>query len=242
MKSKYHSKLKRFHLLWGLLALAAFFVMSTAGLAPGTPPQEKNAPPSPAQPAFTPQHRVYPAHTNIVATMFYIGEPGSGENGFISNSASTWDVQWQDHYGGIDDPSRRNGWLPRDFTPKQNPFYVALPYSDLDDNKTRKASANTIYWSEPQTPGDSSLVKDRWIEICHNKKCAYGQWEDAGPFGEDDVLYVFGPAQPANDKGLRAGIDVSPAINDYLGLGGSARVDWRFIDALAVPSGPWTKR
>lgn len=240
MKSKYHSKLKRFHLLWALVVVAVFFTASNPGFAPGAPSQqEKDVLPSLVQPHPTTAHyRAYPVHANIVASMFYIGEPGSSENGFIPNRASAWDEQWQEHYGGIDDPGQRNGWLPAGFTPGQNPFYIALPYNDLDDDGARKAAA-AIYWSEPQAPGAVSLVKGRWIEICYGGECAYGQWEDAGPFGEDDITYVFGSARPSNERGLMAGIDVSPAINDYLGLGGEARVDWRFIDAAAVPSGPW---
>ena len=44
----------------------------------------------------------YPTHTNITATVFWIGEPvgnGSTEN----NAVSAYDDRWLEHYGGVDD-------------------------------------------------------------------------------------------------------------------------------------------
>jgi hypothetical protein len=60
-------------------------------------------------------------------TMFWVGEPSGKENKFIPNTCSYWDDNWQEHFGGIDDPLHRNGFYPAAFTPKQNPFYFALP-------------------------------------------------------------------------------------------------------------------
>jgi hypothetical protein len=37
-----------------------------------------------------------------------------------------------------------------------------------------------------------------------------------------------------------AGIDVSPAVRDYLGLGPLGLVDWRFVEQAQVPAGPWS--
>ena len=36
-----------------------------------------------------------------------------------------------------------------------------------------------------------------------------------------------------------AGIDVSPAVRDYLGLGPLGMVDWRFAEDVNVSTGPW---
>jgi hypothetical protein len=180
----------------------------------------------------------YPIH-QVVATMFYVGEPADGSNGSIANTSSAWDEQWQQHFGGVDMPNQRNGWLPADFSPKQNPFYVALPYNDLDSQGRRKSSARQIYWYDASLTMGQSLLKDRWVKVCHNSICAYGQWEDVGPFGEDDVRYVFGIQSPQNTTGLKAGIDLSPALDAYLGVNGEAQVTWQFIDKLGVPDGPW---
>ncbi|MEI7835181.1 MAG: hypothetical protein WCK05_02070, partial [Planctomycetota bacterium] len=50
---------------------------------------------------------------------------------------------------------------------------------------------------------------------------------------------VFGPATPRNPSNQQAGLDVSPAVRDYLALGGMDKVDWQFVEAADVPPGPW---
>jgi hypothetical protein len=40
------------------------------------------------------------------------------------------------HYGGEDSPTQRVNFLPTGFTPRQNPFYIALPYSDVSHGQT----------------------------------------------------------------------------------------------------------
>lgn len=37
------------------------------------------------------------------------------------------------------------------------------------------------------------------------------------------------------------GLDVSPAVRDYLGLVSGIRCDWRFCEVSEVPDGPWRK-
>jgi hypothetical protein len=173
-----------------------------------------------------------------MATTFWVGEPAGEDNGDISNAASTWDEHWQEHFGGVDDPRHRNGWHPAGFTPRENPFYVALPYNDLDDNGEVKASAAAIPWGAARVEGQS-VVKNRWLHIVSSDKSVYAQWEDAGPFGEDDFAYVFGDAAPKNKINQSAGIDASPAVRDYLGLDDLTPVSWQFVDQAAVPPGPW---
>jgi hypothetical protein len=36
-----------------------------------------------------------------------------------------------------------------------------------------------------------------------------------------------------------AGLDVSPAVRDYLGLQPTDVTDWRFVDTADVSPGPW---
>lgn len=177
------------------------------------------------------------SHSNITTTFFWVGEPASSDNGYIANSASTWDEQWQAHYGGVDAPSPRNGYNPAGFTPKENPFYFALPYSDLNSKGDRKSSATNCPLVAQKT--NYSWCKNSWIAIRHNGKLAYAQWEDAGPFGEDDVNYVFGSALPKNKQDVKAGLDISPALRDYLGLEDVDKTDWDFVSSTQVPSGPW---
>jgi hypothetical protein len=177
------------------------------------------------------------SHLDIITTYFWVGEQAGSDNGGIANLASTWDGQWQAHYGGVDAPTPRNGYNPAGFTPKENPFYFALPYSDIDGNGRRKTSAVNCSFSTRKA--SYSWCKNGWIAIRHNGKITYAQWEDAGPFGEDDTAYVFGGALPKNTKDTKAGLDVSPAVKDYLGLSDVDRADWVFIAPSAVPNGPW---
>ena len=39
---------------------------------------------------------------------------------------------------------------------------------------------------------------------------------------------------------MAAGIDLSAAVRDYLGLRSGATVEWRFASEQEVPHGPWT--
>lgn len=175
----------------------------------------------------------YPLHNNILATVFWVGEEATPDNDFIANDVSAWDTAWTEHFGGIDNPNSRNGFYPSGFKPKENPFYFALPYGDYTESG-QKTNVNKIYWYQPFSE-DKSILKNRWIKIIANGKVAYGQWEDVGPFEEDDVDYVFGSKASKQEVGL----DVSPAIRDYLGLSGRDSVSWQFVDEAEVPSGPW---
>jgi hypothetical protein len=187
--------------------------------------------------------REYPVHKNISVTLFWAGEGASDDNKQISNKSSAWDDYWADHYGGIDSSKNRNGFLPAKFTPKENPFYFALPYNDFDKKGERKKDAVAVIpWAKNMQVKDSeSYVKNRWIKIIKDDKLAYAQWEDVGPFGENDVSYVFGNAQPQSKTNKHAGLDVSPAVRDYLGISEKDIVDWQFIEAEKVPDGPWKK-
>ena len=181
----------------------------------------------------------YPLHRHIKTTWFYVGEKGNQDNQYIPNIASAWDDIWLWHYGGVDDPSNRSGYFPAEFVPSENPFYFALPFNDLDENGSFKEIAKTIPWyNETLLKKNGSILKNHWIKIIKGNKVAYAQWEDVGPFGEDDFEYVFGNAPPSNPIN-GAGLDVSPAVRDYLGLKDVDYVDWQFVDEKDVPDGPW---
>ncbi len=152
---------------------------------------------------------------------------------------SAWDEKWEQHYGGYDDPSKRSGYLPAGFTPLENPFYFALPYNDYDENGNRRPNANHCTAFTGVNSSSTSWCKNAWIKITKGGKTAYAQWQDVGPLGEDDSAYVFGTARPKNTWGAKAGLDVSPAVRDYLGLQDVDNTSWSFISAGSVPAGPW---
>ncbi|HEU4770714.1 MAG TPA: hypothetical protein VFS68_01035, partial [Candidatus Udaeobacter sp.] len=58
----------------------------------------------------------YPWKSNIVTTIFWIGEKPS-ENNPVPNRASSWDKEWTKNYGGVDDPApaHRSNYIPVKF-------------------------------------------------------------------------------------------------------------------------------
>jgi len=185
----------------------------------------------------------FPWKTQIVTTTFWIGEKPS-ENNPVPNRASSWDMNWTKNYGGYDDPNkeRRRDFIPVKFTPKQNPFYVALPYNDKSINGHRPEAPRVVPWFKEAYKGPgASTCKGRWIAIRFGNKVAYAQWEDAGPFRTDHWQYVFGNERPKPNLNKGAGLDVSPAVRDYLGMKDTDVTDWRFVEFSEVPQGPWAK-
>lgn len=188
--------------------------------------------------------RLYPLHTHISTTYFWVGEPGDADNHFIPNDDSAWDELWKEHFGGVDDPTARDPlhpYWPVAFTPQENPFYCALPYNDFDSHGNPRR--DLIPWARFVTYGPlESALKNRWVKIFFGGKVCYAQWEDVGPFGENDSNYVFGTKRPKQKTNQHAGLDVSPAVKDYFGLTGLDPTDWRFVfPGEAVPPGPWSE-
>src|SRR5256712_338348 len=162
----------------------------------------------------------YPWKKNIVTTVFWVGEQPSGNNP-VPNRISSWDEDWSRSYGGFDDPNpaHRSNYMPVKFTPRQNPFYCALPYNDKSVTGHRPEAPRIVPWFREayQGPGVSTC-KGRWVMIRKGDRTVYAQWEDAGPFRTDHWQYVFGNERPKPNLNKGAGLDVSPAVRDYLGL------------------------
>lgn len=184
----------------------------------------------------------YPWKSEIVTTVFWIGEKPS-ENNPVPNRASSWDKEWTKNYGGVDDPapSHRSNYIPVKFTPRLNPFYCALPYNDKAREGHRPEASRVVPWFREAYQGPAvSTCKGRWIAIRKGNRTAYAQWEDAGPFRTDHWQYVFGNERPKPNLNKGAGLDVSPAVRDYLGLQPTDVTDWRFVEFSEVPRGPWS--
>ena len=181
--------------------------------------------------------RAYPWRVNIETEVFWVGQPGSG-------TSSAWDPEWKRHYGGIDNPrpSERRNYLPISFTPRQNPFYCELPYNDVTASTTKPEAPLVIPWfKEAYQKIGESVCRNRWVEIrSPSGKTCYAQWADCGPGGTDDWQYVFGNKMPAENTKDRAGLGVSPAVRDYLGLSSADIVSWRFVDIREAPPGAWS--
>jgi hypothetical protein len=184
----------------------------------------------------------FPWKKEIVTTVFWIGEKPAPNNP-VPNRVSSWDPDWTRNYGGLDDPNpaNRSNYIPVKFTPRQNPFYCALPYNDKAREGHRPEAPRVVPWFNEAYQGPAvSTCKGRWIAIRKGNRVAYAQWEDAGPFRTDHWQYVFGNERPKPNLNKGAGLDVSPAVRDYLGLQSTDVTDWRFVDFSEVPRGPWS--
>jgi len=183
----------------------------------------------------------YPWKSNIVTTIFWIGEKPSTNNP-VPNRVSSWDKEWTKNYGGMDDPdpAHRSNYMPVKFNPGLNPFYCALPYNDKAREGHRPEAPRVVPWFREAYQGPAvSTCRGRWVAIHKGSRTAYAQWEDAGPFRTDHWQYVFGNERPKPNLNKGAGLDVSPAVRDYLGLQPTDVTDWRFVDFREVPRGPW---
>ena len=183
----------------------------------------------------------YPWKTNIVTTVFWIGEQAGGNNP-VPNFRSSWDLNWQANYGGFDNPERsqRRSYIPVSFVPRQNPFYCALPYNDVTHGQFKPEAPLVIPWFKQAYMGQGqSVCWHRWIAIRKGNRTCFAQWEDCGPFRTDHFQYVFGNERPKPNLNHGAGLDVSPAVRDYLGLQPTDVTDWQFVDVKDVQPGPW---
>ncbi len=195
-----------------------------------------------ADPPTPPTDR-YPWKKGIVTTTFWIGEKPTKKNP-VPNHVSSWDAHWAANYGGTDDPdpANRANYIPASFTPGQNPFYVALPYNDLQNNGHKPEASKVIPWFNQAYQGPGKTVcKGRWLAIRFKDRVCYAQWEDAGPFRTDHWQYVFGNERPKPNLNKGAGLDVSPAVRDFLGMSDTDVTDWKFVEFDEVPTGPWGK-
>src|SRR5438309_11678668 len=118
---------RRKHAVIGFALCLAVLAVSCTGPSPG--------------PAASGQ---YPWHTGIVATTFWVGEIFDPNAADGSQVLSTYDSTWMQDFGGCDGQvvgngcntearTASNGYFPVHMTPKENPFYLDLPYDDVND-------------------------------------------------------------------------------------------------------------
>jgi hypothetical protein len=245
-------------LVIGLAILAVLsIVLSTA-------PRTATGTPTPSGSPSPPIAGAYPWHTRIVSTTFWVGEIFDPNAADGSQVYSTYDSAWMQSYGGCDGVrtandcrtearTAANDYFPTQLTPLENPFYLDLPFDDVNDSQAFASREQVVPWAGQAEyagstgDGSVSLMKNRWVRIRSNGQTCYGQIQDAGPGQYHDAAYVFGTddARPANKKFNGAGMDVSPALNGCLRFsdinGEKDTVDWQFVEAADVPQGPWTR-
>ena len=159
--------------------------------------------------------------------------------------SSCWDPHWAKNYGGNDTPDtaqRTAEYIPRQLHPRPEPILrrPALQRYGARRPQGRGAPGHPLVPEGIQGPDPIRLQGplDRhplWLKVC------YAQWEDAGPFRTDHWQYVFGNERPRPNLNGGAGLDVSPAVRDYLGMNSTDVTDWKFVDFEEVPTGPWAR-
>jgi hypothetical protein len=144
---------------------------------------------------------------------------------------------------GSDNPNDRNGYAAGNHASTLNPFYCALPFNDLKYPDMAHEWLPRGWYRRPENGKEVSACKDRWVEIRNAQgDTCYAQWEDVGPLRYDNAEYVFGNERPTGLGGDHAGLDVSPAVAEYLGLSDRNRyMSWRFVDEDEVRPGAWLK-
>ena len=133
---------------------------------------------------------------------------------------------------------------PGQFHPPAKPLLHRPPLQRRDPRHHKPEAKIIIPWfREAFTDEGKSVCRDRWIAVRNSDtgKICYAQWSDCGPFRTDHWQYVFGPEKPKPNLNQGAGLDISPAVRDYLGLGSTDVTDWKFVDAREVPNGPWAQ-
>ncbi|HEY2833702.1 MAG TPA: hypothetical protein VGJ14_14830, partial [Sporichthyaceae bacterium] len=81
-----------------------------------------------------------------------------------------------------------NGYFPTKVTPKGNPFYLDLPFDDINDSTGYARRCQVVPWAndagyagECRNP-QFSYMKNRWVRLIGpSGRTCYGQIEDAGP-------------------------------------------------------------
>lgn len=183
---------------------------------------------------------IYPWKTGIITTEFWIGE-GSTPVSSTTNVQSSWDEDWLPNNHGSDSPYNRNGYASGSHASTLNPFYIALPFNDLAFPDKAREWLPAGWYRRPKDGKQVSACKDRWVWIknAQGRSC-FAQWEDVGPLRYDHAEYVFGSERPIGLGDDHAGLDVSPAVAQYLGIDGKNRItSWRFVDDEDVRPGPW---
>ena len=242
-----------------ILPAAALLLGITACSQAAPQPSASSPAPPDSLAASTSNARVYPWHTGVTATTFWVGEPAYPQA--RDGSQSTYDSKWIQSYGGCDGlivkgcqtqpRAASRGYAPTSVTARENPFYVGVPYDDINDAAAFKERAAVIPWAnDPGYAGKStdrsfSYMKNRWVRLRKDGRECYGQVEDAGPGKYSDRAYVFGSAEHVGpvSPAAGAGMNVSPALNACLNFreldGVGDKLDWQFVDDRAVPDGPW---
>ena len=86
------------------------------------------------------------------------------------------------------------------------------------------------------------MLKGRWVAVKRRRNVfATLSGRTVDHFARTTGSTCSAIERPLPNLNQGAGLDVSPAVRDYLEMGGKDVCDWKFVEARDVPTGPWTK-
>jgi hypothetical protein len=123
--------------------------------------------------------------------------------------------------------------------PEAESFYIALPYNDVTHGQFKPEAPLVIPWFKQSYTGPGQSVCRQSLD-CHSQRESPLLRAMGGlrPVSHDHFQYVFGNERPKPNLNHGAGLDVSPAVRDYLGLAPTDVADWQFVKfgmCLRVP-------
>jgi len=180
----------------------------------------------------------YPWKTSIVTTVFWVGEQAGGNN--RSKLQKFLDFNWSENYAEPILRFQRTAQLhPNCFYSQAKPLLLCFTVHDVTHGQFKPEAPLVIPWFKHEYRGRGSRYAEidglPFVRQSH-LLCAMGRLRSVS---HDHFQYVFGNERPKPNLNHGAGLDVSPAVRDYLGLAPTDVTDWQFVEVRDVSSGPW---
>ena len=195
----------------------------------------------PAPPIARPSGDFFLWKTNVGTIVFWVGEEQSAGKTSPQHQ-SVWDKDWLKNFGGVDTPesAARHDYIPVSFVPGQNPFYCALPYNDVEHGQFKPEAPTVIPWFKQDIRSRVNLcARIAGSPYARGIESATRNGKIAARFAPTISTDVFQNERPTQNASHDAGLSVSPAVRDHLGLAPAEVTDWRFVEVSDVPPGPW---
>ena len=185
----------------------------------------------------------YPWKTDIVTTVFWIGEHADREQsrsesqeflGLATGRAITAVTTAPIPHGGTT--------TSRSISSRGRiRFTVALPYNDVTHGQFKPEARD---WSFRGFDRHSCSRGIRFAKIAGSRSAeAIGSATRNGKIVGRSAPTISNTFSRTNARRPNlnhgAGLDVSPAVRDYLGLRTDVLTDWQFVEVRDVPPGPW---
>ena len=191
----------------------------------------------------------YPWKEGIVTTVFWIGEEAAGNNP-VPNFSSSWDLNWEQSYGGFDNPNPRRPqpqFRPGQFHPPPKPLLhrAALQRRDSRDNQAGSqnrhpvGSATSSSAASGRKASPSATIAGLPSAAAPPAKSATPNGAIAAPSAPITGITSSATRNPSPTS-TRAPASMSrPPCAIICNSAAPMRPDWKFVEVGDVPNGPW---